>query len=1090
MRRPFHLFTSKLLKISLSVSLALPYSALAQKTQNGGGGALPPSYPPTTYSNGSGPQPDQSRPLGKSSFKFSGFGYHEQLPTKTTRPVFTEGALNQQGQEKVFRYIEGDSSKVQSGVIESKNTKILSSHSVATEYKIKWGKEVSIQSLGTQEKKPNLKMPSFIWDGKSSYTGGSFVAFEAKGNGTYYPVYAEGRQVNGKDRIFRLNTSNKAYVLGGVLIKDPSTTKGYKIVWDKEYTPKTQLISPKARKETTRVGQKTEAHSFTSKLKEKPLLLEHKPQKESSKSTFSGSGQSHISSNYKEYLPEFDKRLKPSKLKSTLGWSAEHYQEMKNKVKRLRQGDLGLSNQLSKEKVKNVAKESGKGALRVGGGVLAFYAALGVLSAIKLSTDYGSDPRAWNSFTEILTDPMGYLVFAGFIAGSSSVYLAQRATGKLGWTSKTPGAGTFILGLVVGAIAATAMSEILYHPSFDKCTGFDNYDKKGSFRWNLEECDKLANSFSTRKLADDVLPTVVSLSLAGGLFYGGAKVAMYMAQRQALSKALQQMSFYVMRFPKAGPLVTAGSWVLGGIFIIGAHTLVADTLGLEKWIKDHQITELSFQKNRYGQTLSENYEKLMDSWHLLTNNPQLEGDIPEECFAEQSSARNALQPLSSKCNALGPRAYTELEGRLSRFAEIQRAWRTNQFQPVLSAYTSYLKKVNTYYTQVDTAHRFYFQVVRALKNEKFKKASALDQNFLNNLQEQLEQNLKLSQWENKDAFLFLSTPTAQDHLLASMICGPKSENTGEVKQDSLLGGIKDWFLDFNSATPREVVKHSRFSDLGFNPPRITLSEGSSLCSKPGASGDKTKLEDYTAAIDGRNHQGAIEILKASIDPLLLQSESMDDFQKWWTVNVTANTRLMEKEFRKMYLELLEKKYFPALNSDEVHRSYGLRMPRGLTRFRQSQLKLSSEESQQSNNTLKVPYGLVKSLEEEMKTYLSLLADLEGVVSGSEQLNPEIMKLSKEILRVHRDVYKAVNHSQGLNIEKIKALGAQYSELQEQLGAHLDVAFYSSTQPQSLISQVFLRNLLLEQLNKCFTEVQTHIDLVTHFQQLSTTRELK
>lgn len=1068
------------------MSLALPYSVLAQNTQNGGGGAIPPSYPPTTYSNGSGPQADHSKPLGQAPFKFSEFGYHEQLRSKTTRPIFAEGAINQHGQEKVFRYIEGQTSKVQSGVIEERITKVLNTHSVTTEYKIKWGKEVSIQSLGVQEIKPQLKMPSFIWDGKSRYTGGSFVAFEAKSNGTYFPVYAEGRQVDGKERVFRLNPKNQAYVLGGFLIKDSTNTKGYKIVWDKEYTVKSQLISSKSN-EIPKTQQKTDAHSFTSKLKEKPLLLEYKP---GAKSTFSGSGQANISSHYKEYLPEFDKNLKPSKLKSTLGWSAEHYREMKDKVRRLRQGDLGLSNKLSKEKVQNIAKESGKGALRVGGGVLAFYAALGILSAVKLSTDYGSDPRAWNSFTEILTDPMGYLVFAGFIAGSSSVYLAQRVTGKMGWTSKTPGAGTFILGLVVGAIAATAMSEILYHPSFDKCTGFDNYNKKGSFSWNLEECDKLANSFSTRKLADDVLPTVVSLSLAGGLFYGGAKVAMHLAQREALAKALQKVSFYVMRFPKAGPLVTAGSWVLGGIFIIGAHALVADTLGLEKWIKDQQITELSFQKNRFGQTMSENYEKMMDSWHLVTNNPQLQGDLPEECFSEENVVRATLQPLSSKCNGLGTKVYTELEGRITRFAEIQRAWRTNQFQPVLNAYTSYLKKVNTYYTQVDTAHRFYFQVVRALKKEKFSGEVVLDQDFFTDLQEQLQTNLALSEWENKEAFLFLSTPTAKDHLLASMVCGPKSENTGEVKQDSLLGGIKDWFLDFNSATPREVVKHSRFSDISFNPPRITLSDSrrDSLCSAPGSSGEKTSLEKYSTSINGQNHKGVIEILKASIDPLFLQSESMDDFQKWWTINVTANTRLMEQEFRKMYLEILEKRYFPTLNSTEIHSSYGLKMPMGLTRFRQAQLELSSEDSQQSNNTLKVPYGLVKSLEEEIKTYLSLLADLEGVVKGSKQIDPEILKLSKEIIHTHREVYNEVNR--GIDAGKIKSLGRKYSSLQEQLGTHLDVAFYASTQPQSLIAQVFLRNLISERLTKCFTEVKTHIDLVTNFQKLSQTRELK
>lgn len=1042
--------------------------------------------PPVTFENPKAPNPKNS-PSQKPSAKYSEFQYHQELVTREGL-VLSEGIVDKEGRERVFRYISGQTEMVKVGYIESVQTQILSASKVKTEYVIQWVGQEKISNLGVQKPGASLQVP-FSGDLSSQHRAGEFFSFEKTHSDhsvTKRAVYYEGRQHKGKERVFQINPKNPLYVLRGLVKKDYKSRNGYQIEWEKDFTPRHRLTD---KIQDKLVGQKPAATEKTSVLKnEKTLLLTHDKK---APPNATGSGHAEKSSPYKDFIK--DDHFRPSQLKKTMAWSQNNYEIMKAKIQDLKNGEFRQAKELSRDlkkfhqqaktKTLNSVKQE---SLSIGAGVLAFYVALGVMAAVKINMDYGSDPHAWDSFTDSLSDPFGYMIFAGFLMGASSIYLARR----VGGLKSAPGAPTFILGLLAGAVASTAMAQFLYHEKFTQCIGLQNFKEKGVSKPNLQACDVMWDSFSKERLADEVLPTLASLSLAGGLFYGAAigagKLAQMLMQRQAIAQILNRASFYILRAPPAGPIVTGGKYLLGALFIISAHEMINDSLGLGKWISDNQITHFSFQKNHYGQTMSENYQKLTSAWALVSSHFQNIQSSYEQCQNQYVTTGSPTLP----CQEVGPIAFDQLIGDLQRFGQIQKRWRINQFQPTLSAYESYVKKMNTFYTQADVAHRFYYQVIHDLQKERQTNKINItepSEPYLDALNQKLKSQFEKANWTHTNEFVFVQTESPADFLLTSMICGSQVE--AQADQNSILSPLTNWFKDYNSPGPRLLIENGKYSELKFNPPRLPVIDNKdhpSFCGRPGGHTKQTPSRQFKS----HSLKGMTRILKTVLDPRFTQGPDMSEFQNWWRDHVTSQIRTTEKDFRDLYREMLREKYHPALHSKEIFDSLPTSEDKSLKPYREALKALAEEKRGIEIHDFNIEYGLIASMKEELRVYLALFIHLEDLASSlaenrkSQKLNPKVIQKAKEILDWHDQLYQSLTQKSSFRNSDAKKAGLHFNSLENEFLQEVDAPLYQLDDRGELPFYLLeFRNQLIQQLEEVVREIQVHTDVVRNLKNL-------
>lgn len=740
----------------------------------------------------------------------------------------------------------------------------------------------------------------------------------------------------------------------------------------------------------------------------------------------------------------------PSRIAKTLGWAPKDYDTQKKQVEKLRQGNIGTS--VQDDGSSNSNTRGGK-TLMASAGVVAFFAALGLAAAYKLTTDYNNDPRAWDEFTETLSSPAGYMIFAAFVAGAGSVYLARRVTGALKITKGSAGVGTFVLSLAVGVIASTVVSDILSHKNFDSCMGFEGYKQSGTFQMNLEDCDAIAQDFDSKKLADDVLPMIVSVAIAGGIYYAGRPILTSIFQREAIKSFLERSAFSVLRFPKAGPIATGISLVGSAALFLSIYYVVDDKMGVGRFIRDLQITNFSFKSNPYGSSMKQNHNLLFDAWARLPN--EIHPDIPSY---------------------------------FKRYKELNVKFRSVQFSKVQETYNGYLNKTNAYFLKVDLAHKFYYTILSALKKEKELNHRIVDDIFLRDIQKNLAQASKdLPDWEINDDFMVIKPQNIVEFLLTSMVCGPKTDIPYEL-EPGFLNSISGFFKDLNTTHPRQIVSDSKFHDLKFYPPRVTAGkdEMSSMCSTTG----KINWIPFQQMFEGPGiplQTQLVDELRAQLAPEFQTAPVAESFQKFWTENVTKATRVVEKHYRALFQRVLKDSYIPALLDETMYSCKAPSSAEKLMPLKMNFQKLGGGQTAECSpaELLRVNYGIERSLEEEIRLTLAMLTHIFQMLEGqTETSNSEdFFFTSNKILSVHDRIYKALTDLEdgSLNSQNVIVdLGAEYGALTSILTIFLNNA-YTESKSNNKDQLTRLASMLLQELGNSFTELETYLKILRNFE---------
>lgn len=718
-----------------------------------------------------------------------------------------------------------------------------------------------------------------------------------------------------------------------------------------------------------------------------------------------------------------ESKFMPSQLKTTFNWGPEGYKAMRERVQQLKLGDFKQS---AKQAAKSTAKATGRGTVAVGGGVLAFYAAMAIGAAFKMSTQYGNDPYAWNAFLDEMKDPYAHMTIGIFGTTMTSVYLAKRMTGKLGITkSGSMGFGSVALGLGLGIVANTAFSNIVYHEKFDQCWGFDQYWKTGTFKKDLAACDEVARSVEVRKLADDVLPALISGSIALGIMQSARSLMMSFAERQAL----QKLTVLISRIPKANWVTGVGTIVL----FSALFTIVNDVAGIGQLVSDLQRTKYSFQRDSYGATISANGQLLMTTLSELMKNPKKDLNWDKVCVRKSNGAVMAVIEgfqAYELYNCENPKIQY-LPSVLSKYKEHSQGWRAGRFATMMGRYESYVKKTNDYYTYAKISHEFYYKVISALQTG----------------------DLSSEQLEG-----FVDNKTLVDPLLRSMVCGPNEDQTNVITQDG------------------------RWHKLWFDPPRVTVDSGMD-------SGSDVRERLYKCkALYKISRQDLIQKLKNGINPLFKRADGADQFQDWWTKTVTPSTRQAEEIYYKRYQKLLKNSYIPALSGGEIYSCEAPNQDQNLELFRSTYSALGGSDSTacDSKKILRVYKTVEESMAEEIRVYLSTLANVYSILrhhAGAQ--DSEFLEIAKKIMQIQKEAFaelrKLEAKSDSAQIEEnlVPRLKLAFEDLsvllQPQTIQNKARADFAWTKNEEHLFQVSTE--ILRHIGQTFTELKTYLDVL-------------
>lgn len=1067
----------RLIKVVLSISVSMSSlygtqgsaAPAAPILNTGGSGGKPPIDPPVTYDDSAGggfqskksPAPKGGPPAANS--KIPAYGTEFGIDPQSKRSIYYEGTVDDQGRLRIFKYLGYDTRFVLRGYQNNDPTSakyqgaVWDSQAITAE---------NFRRIGSGALEPSRQVilsrtyQSFKGDLKTVKMM-DVLGKDANGQTIYFEG---GVDKNGRVRVFKyMNSSSREYITRGVITELAYSDRPPQINWtggDKLASLKPQAAKPTsahvsgtlaqdAKPETEGTAAKNRFYymgeldemgrekvwsyysdSSSRKGFERPsgyfegvvqdgAVVNERPMK----GLFIPSGpDTHPKT---ATLDAATEEFRPSNLKNVT--DAKELGTFKRLFMRLSKGPTfaplaapGEAQAAESNSPDSMAKRATSMAGQAAYAVSAFYAAMGMVAAYELITDYPNNPMVFEKYFEKFT-PMHAFMMLGFMAVAYP--FMKRVPGFTSAGNVVRSVPMFAAGLFAGAVGSVLISMIA-DPDVQQCSGVSAFALTRSFDLNPAACERAYHNFFSRQMAVQIIPKIASLMVTGGVFLG----AYFAINITGIAAAIRAIPFVKGANPT---IVGMAALFASAVVWLFADKIAQGLFNVENVVRENMIADADVE------------DKLFKGWAKLKNDGWVDQFTPLPALpACMRIFRVGLFP--KPCDAtIHPVAFATV---LDNYASMMSTWRGVQLTATYEAYGQWNAKVSDYHAQLGAAFDIYKNMVARIDYEnKYPGLSDTDARGFNsttirNLErERIDGGIykgdpSASGWEQTlgldhdkvvvgdplyaqdftGTWKYIYTRGFYDYSIASMACGPETERRSENSFLQNVGSFVSTWVTGNTS-PQQIVNEPTGQALLFHPPRIVKSideAGNTVCEYP-VTRDVVidtiltpmlwRPEQFSVIAPWfsgkKSYKNLYTYIKDNVRENILDGKN-NNFESWWTSSVGSAVTLNEAQLRVEYEKMLRSNYLPTLQNPN-YKWCEERETKSIS-FYPYWLQIAPSQPGGCGTTRihRLAHGLIDSLRDELHLYLAMAVDAYSSGSHTPDSIDQTATVNRAVVLAH------------------------------------------------------------------------------------------